>query len=345
MPNLSERITSRSNSDLSDSLPKVSFTTITGRRVLIGRMYNKHTRRILKAAKGVPGRHGKKVTRTTDWNLTKWLITELVREVDENSQEKFIDYDSLTIGEETDLLLLMRLSSLGRPLDLKYTCPVCGEISTPHVDCSWFKRFLLQPGSSAPEEYQIGNILSRYDPIQDIPDDKLTVDWSELPKDYHTVVMEHHRDWTIRLPQSNLSVEFHLSMARDKPKLGEWVQSEDTDILINSLSQMIVSIDGIVYVDDKNRFLDSKSEKACINKLSTLTLYDLLYLRDAANDEQIGVDCALEVKCEGSGDNKGCGHVGEYNVPFDAPFFLPDRVIRDRSSSRMSRYAREPTQI
>lgn len=347
MAKLSETLGKRNQSNSTEQAYKTPMITIMGRRIMVGKLYGHHTRRILKAEKGVEARHGKKLVRSPDWDLPRWLINDLVREVDADGSLRKIRYDSLSVGEETDLLLLIRLASLGRPLSMRSKCRRCNEVTVAHLDCGRFQRFLMQPREDAPDDVQLGLLLSKYDPFQDVSDDQLTVDWSELPTDYLDLINQHHRDWLITLPESNTRVEFHQPLAIDKPKLGAWVQSEDPDILVASLAQMVQAVDGEAYKDEDHRFLSTTHEKKLIASMFEWTLLDLLTLRDFAYDEQIGVDTAMSVRCVGEtnedGSTTGCGHVAEMEVPFSGPFFLPERVRSRNSTNRLSRYQREKT--
>ena len=334
---LTERLLHRQQQedDPNKDVPRTNFTTVRGRRVSIGRMFGRHHRRILLASKGVAHRKGKKEIRTEDWGLNKWLLDELVLEIRPDGKTSKIKYSTLPNGEEVDLLYLCRLASLGRMLYFKYPCPSCSTSIEANLDIAYMKRFLQLPALDQDENH-VARALARYDPLKDIPDEDLAVDWSELPEDYVQVMDDAHRDFTVTLPDSMEVWEFHLPMAKDKERLGNWVEEDDPELLELALSTMVMGANGVTYKTDHYEYKEGMLSEL-VQKLSALSTRDMLTLRDAIEAEDIGVDCEMQVRC--AKNQGGCGVVGTTAIHMGSAFFLPRKVDSKRSSERIDRYA------
>ena len=321
--------------------PAIPFTTISGRRVVIKPTLGAHTRRLIAAVEGVEERKGKRMKKTEDWEFTKWLIDDLVDEVGPDGELSPIDYNTMTLGEETDILLLIRLRSLGQKFIFAYKCPKCGTKQEAEVDCRMFKRYLLLPSEDAPPNLKMAYDLARYNPFEDIGPEELAVNWEDLPHDYIEKVKEHPRKMDIVLPNSQTRVHFRLPLARDKKRIGEWMMTNDNDIIAQSLATMVWKMEfpGGKGIEDHGATQDytpAKAKDLFAAELADLTLRDVLELRDAVAEEDIGIDTEIEVYCNPAQD--GCGAKFETPCRFDSNFFLPTTLTSKASSGRSSRY-------
>ena len=329
------------------SIPAVDYITITGRRVRIRKIEADHRRRLIIASKGVEGRRGNVTVKTEDWEFHKWLIKDLVDDVT-TGRETYIDYSKLGMGEERDLMLGIRLATYGRVFHMTFVCPHCNHSNTPYLDPGHMKRFLMQPTQDEnawPDHHcieingkreHIANLLSQYDPVDDVADNKLSVDWSDLPTDYYPFVMEHHRSWACDLVDAKMTARFHLPMARDKEAIAEFYTNEDPSFIESALSYMVTSIGEVKYAEDDGTITREKRAQLQA-RLRSLTSLDLLLIRDRIIDEDVGIDTLIHPICDKT--NGGCGAKFDTNIRMDADFFLPPRVSNS-SSTRTQRYQR-----
>jgi len=202
---------------------------------------------------------------------------------------------------------------------------------------------MLVPHDDAPGELQVAFDLARYDPSEDIGNEELAVNWDALPGDYYRKVQAHGRDMVVRLPNSQILVYYRLPLARDKKRIGEWMRTKKHDIIAQSLATMIWKMefpDGKGFEDHgaTKDYTPAKAKDLFASQLAKLTLRDVLVLRDAVGDEDIGIDNNIEVFCNPT--QGGCGAKFETPCRFDANFFLPTTLTPKHSSARSTRYRR-----
>lgn len=293
----------------------IEYQTVTGRMVTIKKMTGEEERQLLRASKGSSGnsRASKKKQRENSAASIRALIDSLVIE-----SEPPIDHSTMLLGEETDLLYLIRLTSLGNLYEFRCRCPddECGKITEYTVDIRALRRDILE----CSDDHCACHDTRKYDIDELIDQEVLTADFSDVdPHHYeeNPVVLSYE------LPIDGCKVIGRLSKTHYKDNLGAWTDSEDDRIITKSLAQVVESIDGVSDRDGK------------IKRIGALCSLDRIWLRDQLQKAEPGIDTELEMCCP------KCGTEFPANVEIGSNFFLPKRVLLEPWFVKLLRYQRE----
>lgn len=288
--------------------------TVTGRRVTIKKMTGREEQMLLRAVQGGNSsntKSGRKKQRQQSSAVIRKLISTLVVEAD-----PVIDHGELLIGEEFDLLYLIRLTSLGPLYSFRAKCPDCGKVSEYVVDIRLMRRHLLECSDPACPCHE----LQSYNPEDVVDDGCLSADFSRIPSGHADSSPPTLR---FKLPISGLEAVCQLGTTGMKDTLGKWADESDSRIMTKSLAQMIVSLDGETQRRQIEEILDD------------LDSYDRFDLRDRLQDADPGVDNELEMTCP------ACETSFATDVEIGGNFFLPKRGILDPWFVSLLRYQRE----
>lgn len=261
------------------------FVTVTGRRVSVERMVGKHERLVLLSQKSP----------TESVKIAPTLISLLVTPA--------VKISDLTIGEETDLLYLVRLVGLRNLLPFTYKCPGCKQKHTYQVDIRGYRRRLFQCGDSACpcHDEEIRNY--DLDKLKASEDPRAAADFSRVPEDH---MEKTPPQMTFTLEDSGKSVECKFPVSNEKINLVSPIQNHSPDIINTALLQCVKSIDGIM-----------DREKVAQILMEDISQFDRYAIRDYVDKFQGGVDNSIDVDC------KVCGYSIEIEPPMDSSFFLP----------------------
>lgn len=277
----------------------MQFITVTGRRVEISPMTGEEEKLLLRAAK-----NPKQKT-----NVNKQLISKLV--------EPTPIWEKLTVGEETDLLYLIRLYSVGKSMPLRLSRS--GRVQDFEVDIREFTRFALECGDP---KCPCHNYVPVKTTEEFLASDQLAVDLSEIPEGHYEA---NPPDMSLVLPRSGDKVTHRISLCEDKAVLGAWMEDMDPAVISKALAHLTVRIeckDGTVLTSDTPQ--DARAQYKYYMKAIQ---QDRLAVRDSINSFDCGLDTEVELFDPYS------MNVFETRVDMDVPFWMP-RAKR-KSASRL----------
>lgn len=257
------------------------FVTVTGRRVTIKPMTGEEERILLESSKNPKANR----------NANKEIISRLVSPV--------LDWNNLLLGEETDLLYLIRLVSLTEKYEIRMTHGGCGYGDYP-IDIREFSRFALECAS--PE-----CPCHKYCPVPNeelLKGTDLATDLSDIPEGHYET---NPPELKVTLPVSGDVVSFRHALCSDKEKLGKWVSDKDSGMISKSLALLTTSISSLKETD-----LEAKYKYYL-----KATQLDRIAVRDAMQDASCGVDTEIIFYC------KKCLEGVEARIEMDAPFWMP----------------------
>jgi len=213
----------------------------------------------------------------------------------------------LTLGEEQDLLYLIRLASLRNLCYFSFQCPTkkCKHKSEHMLDIRRFKRKTRKCADlNCPCQVEMTD-----DDVEELAssqDSRAT--WKHLdliPEDH---LKNFPPDMRITLEESGKVVECQPMLSRYKGEIGSLMMNEDKEILTQSLLKLVVSIDGVTKQEELVKILDG------------LSSWDRVTIRDFVTSKEFGVDTEVRVTCP------ACDEVFDVDIPMTANFFLPRRV-------------------
>jgi len=267
-----------------------NFVTVTGRRVDIAPMTGDHEKIVIAGMKSA----------NDSFHVGRRLISQLVSPT--------LIWEHLTLGEEVDLLYLIRLTSLRNICTFSSKCPSCGKSEDYQVDIRNFRRVLFKCSDDEcachlPElcDYSLDEL------VQD-SNVKNTVNWNSIPEDH---LQKNPPKLEFLTEDGSNTVVTQFMLAKYQSEIGAWVQSESIDTVTKSLAKMVTSIDGVT------------DEKTILTMLGKMTTWDRYGIRDFIAAKDGGVDNGVKTTC------KKCGHTSEATVPMTASFFLR-KLVRSK---------------
>jgi len=260
-----------------------NFITVTGRRVDIAPMTGVHEKIVIAGMKSLQD----------SFQVGRRLFGQLVTPTP--------IWEHMYLGEEVDLLYLVRLASLRNMCVFSAKCPSCGKSDDYQVDIRNFRR---TPYKCSNEECPCHDPeLNNYsrEAVTQNSNPRATIDWSRIPED-HLVKFPTKRMFTT--DDGNNKIVGRPMLAKFQAEIGSWMQSESLDIITNSIAKMVVSIDEI---EDRDNI------EAILN---TMTTWDRYQIRDYMADREGGVDNTVKITCT------KCSAQSQATVPMSSSFFL-----------------------
>ena len=270
----------------------MEFISVTGRRVFLKPVVGEDEKRLLRAIKDD----------AMKYRATSQLLKDLVVE----AEPEISSYDALAIGEEVDLLLCLRMLSLGPLFQFRATCPN-GHARDYQVDVREVRRTIqVCDDPNCPCHQLHKRYCNQEERDKDwIEDGVLTADWTEIPV---THLLDNPPEYRWTLPVSQKEVIAKLAPVRDKAKVGRWADEADPGVLSKTLAVMTVSLDG----ETKRGFIEKG-----LDQLSSL---DRMWFRDKISEVEPGIDTELEMTCQ------TCGAPFNARLPLSSPFFIPKQA-------------------
>lgn len=284
-------------------LGSASFISVTGRRFEANK-FGKSAELMILAAKDVKDQIR--------------ISSELVRTHAFVNGSEIGNYDtSILIGEELDMLMMIRLHSHGPEVLFEYNCPSCGGDCTKKVDLRKFRRRLYE--SSNPD-----CPAKRVNAIADsIPDEEwdaiafMAEYYSEVPEDY----LIKHPPRLVWSPEEAPGLKVHIRFLRvhEKDRIAHYQIKKDEETMQVALEAMVVKIE---WPDGPDGGINATERKSIKELLSQMPSAWRLQIRDFHDNQSGGVDNRVRIKCT------HCQRVTKTILPFGQDFYSPRH--RDR---------------
>lgn len=275
----------------------VEFITVTGRRIWL---------------KPVDGNRERQVLRTMkDTKAAAKVPSDVLRGCLLRADPAIENYDELLIGEETDMLLCLRLLTFGPIFKVKATCPArpSGHMHDYQANLRTCRRDIqccADPACPCHDLYARHCCIEPERELDWLQDEVLTADWSEIPRDHLLVAPPVYR-W--KLPMSGAEAIVGFQRVKDKQPLGVMAQKLDERIMDATLARSLFSLNGEV-------------KPGLIAKwVEALDLIDKAWLREEIERVEPNVDQAISLTCE------TCGLNFSDTVPFGAQLFISSSAV------------------
>lgn len=257
-----------------DNLAYIPYVTVTGRRVEVRSMTGPEEAMIIRESK----------RRSTDFS--RKLISACVK--------PSLDWETLTIGEETDLLLAIRLVSLGHKYQIRARS-ADGKIKNFMVDLRAMERYVLE--CSDPDCPCHDAAMYQEDFIED-ESALYPPEFDDIPEGH---LERNPPSYSFDLPDGQIVLR--LPVCKDKKRLHKWTESTDPQILTNALTLLTKEFPG----EDQEHKIRGK-----YHKMTTGLRHDI---RELVNSVDCGVDTSIRVF-----DSDSLAEV-DVHVAFDLPFW------------------------